>query len=478
MPTPERVGAIGIATRGGSADRTAIRSYAVDVSLEDDLRAAVAGLMPRIQADLESLVRIPSCAFVGFPREPVRAAAGETSRILESVGLTTGLIDIPGGEPAVVGTSSREGAPRVLLYAHYDVQPAGDLDKWHTPPFDPVVRDGRLYGRGAADDKSGIVMHAGALEAVRQVLGEIPLDVTVLVEGEEECSGPLADFVLDHPDVVQADAVVIADVGNRALGEPTLVTALRGLVDCIVEVRTLPGPAHSGAYGGPAPDALLALIRILDTLRDSNGDTTIVPGFHWEGAPVDEEDYRAEIGLRPDQPLLGTGTLADRLITRPSASVIGIDAPSVEGAINAVIPHARAKVSLRIPPGADPAEAMAALVAHLTAAAPWGVEVTVTPGDSGRGALIPTGGPAYSAACDALERAFGGAAQEAGEGGSIPLIASILQVCPTAEVMLMGAEEPQCLIHAPNESVDLGELQRMVLAEAMFLARFAGRALD
>ena len=444
-----------------------------DASIEG-LRAAVREVMPRVRSDLEALVRIPSCAFHGFPREPVRQAADETARILESVGLSASMLDVTGGEPAVVGRGPRDGAPRVLLYAHYDVQPAGDLDEWHTPPFEPTEREGRLYGRGAADDKSGIVMHAGAIAAVRAAFGEVPVDITVLIEGEEECSGPLADFVLVHPEVVQADAVVIGDVGNRALGEPTLVTALRGLVDCTVEVRTLPGPAHSGMYGGPAPDALLALIRILDSLRDESGDTVIIPGFEWTGAPVDEKEYREEIGLRPDQPLFGTGSLADRLITRPSASVIGIDAPRVEGAINAVIPHARAKVSLRIPPGVEPAAAMDALVAHLRAAVPWGVDVTITPGDSGRGALIATGGPAYADARWALETAFGKPVGEAGEGGSIPLVASVMQAAPQAEVLLMGAEDPGALIHAPNESVDLAELETMVFAEALFLARMGG----
>ena len=446
------------------------------LALAESLRSAVRDVMPRVRADLEALVRIPSCAFAGFPREPVREAAAETARILESSGLACSLLDVTGGEPAVVGRAPREGAPRVLLYAHYDVQPEGDVEEWHSPPYEPTERDGRLYGRGAADDKSGIVMHAGALAAIRAVLGELPVDVTVLIEGEEECSGPLADFVLEHPEVVQADAVVIADVGNRSLGQPTLVTALRGLVDCVVDVRTLPGPAHSGMYGGPAPDALLALIRILDSLRDASGDTVILPGFAWTGEPVAEAEYRAELGLRPDQPLLGTGPLADRLITRPSASVIGIDAPRVEGAINAVIPHARAKVSLRIPPGVEPAEAMAALVAHLRDAAPWGVDVAVTPGDRGRGALIPTGGPAYAAARWALETSFGRPVGEAGEGGSIPLVASIMQAAPQAEVLLMGAEDPGALIHAPNESVDLAELESMVFAEALFLARLGGRA--
>lgn len=439
----------------------------------DSLREAVRDLMPQLQSDLEDLVRIPSCAFTGFPREPVHAAAEATRCLFADAGAASELLPIDGGEPAVVARVGDAG-PRVLLYAHYDVQPAGDLSLWTSPPFEPTLRDGRLYGRGAADDKSGIVMHLGAIRALQRVLGHVPVQVTALIEGEEECGGPLPEYVLEHPEAGQADVIVIADVGNRAIGEPTFVTALRGVIDATVEVHTLPRQAHSGMYGGPAPDALLALIRILDTLRDENGDTTIVPGYPWPGAQADESDFRAELGMRPDQPLLGTGPLTDRLVTRPAVNVIGLDAPPVEGAINAVIPHARAKVSLRLPPTMDPQKAMDVLCDHLRASAPWGVDVTVTPGETGRGCAIATDGPAYEAARWAMETAFGKPSAEAGEGGSIPLLAALADVAPSAEIMLFGAEDPGAYIHAPNESVDLEELERMVLAEALMLARLGG----
>lgn len=429
--------------------------------------------MPGLQADLEHLVRIPSCAFPGFPREPVRKAAAETERLFANSGMKTDLMPVDGGEPAVIGRIG-EGDARVLLYAHYDVQPAGDLDSWSSPPFEPTLRDGRLYGRGAADDKSGIIMHLGAIRALKQVLGSIPLQLMILIEGEEECGGPLPEYVREHPEITDVDAIIIADVGNRALGEPTFVTALRGLVDATVEVRTLPRPAHSGMYGGPAPDALLALIRILNSLRDENGDTTIVPGYEWQGAQADEDQVRADLGMRPDQKFLGTGPLMDRLVTRPAVSVTGIDAPQVDGAINAVIPWARAKVSLRVPPGTDTRMAMDALCEHLRAAAPWGVDVTVMPGDQGSGCAIATDGPAYDAARWAMQTAFGRPSVETGSGGSIPLLAALVEVNPEAEVMLIGAEDPGAHIHAPNESVHLGELEHMVLAEALMLARLGG----
>ena len=439
----------------------------------ESVRDVVRSLMPDLITDLCALVEIPSCAFAGFPREPVQEAAELTRRLFAESGAQAECQSIEGGEPAVV---ARIGAgPRhVVLYSHYDVQPAGSEDAWLSPAFEPTVRDGRLYGRGSADDKSGIAMHLGAIRVLRQILGEVPLRVTALIEGEEECGGPLPEYVLEHPELVDADAMIVADVGNRSLGEPTLVTALRGVVDATVEVRTLPRPAHSGMYGGPAPDALLALIRILDTLRDEAGDTRIVAGYDWNGAPADEAQYRSDLGLAPDALLLGTGPLADRLVTRPAVNVIGLDAPPVEGAINAVIPWARAKVSLRIPPATDPQQALDALCGHLSAGAPWGVEVTVIPGETARGCAITTDGPAYDAARWALEAAYGRPSVEAGEGGSIPLIASILQVAPRTEVLLLGAEDPGAHIHAPNESVDLAELESMVVAEALFLLRLAG----
>lgn len=443
-----------------------------------DFRSAVADVMPIVRADLEALIRIPSCAFAGFPREHVYAGASETVRVLRDAGVPkVDLLDVPGGEQAVYGRIDAEhDSPRVLLYAHYDVQPAGDLTAWKTPPFEPTEVNGRLYGRGAADDKSGIVIHAGALRVLRQVLGEVPVSATIVVEGEEECGGPLPELVRARPELFDAQAMVIADVGNLRIGEPTFTTGLRGLVDCVVEIRTLAGPVHSGMFGGPAPDALLALIRVLDTLRDADGSTAIagVPQGPWLGADYPEPDYRTEAGIEDGLPLWGNGSLSSRLFSMPSVNVIGIDAPSVDGAINAVIPYARAKVSLRIPPGASPDECMEALVSHLRAAAPLGVQVDVTPGQGGAGFAIDTSGPAYVSARRALADAYGRPTVEIGSGGTIPLVAALAESVANTEVLLFGAQDPRAHIHAPNESVDLKELELAVLAEALFLARFGG----
>jgi acetylornithine deacetylase/succinyl-diaminopimelate desuccinylase-like protein len=361
----------------------------------------------------------------------------------------------------------------VLLYAHYDVQPGGDPDLWHSPPFEPTERGGRLYGRGAADDKSGVVIHAAVMRAFK---GRPPCTVRVIIEGEEEWGGPFEEYPRTHPEVFAADAIVVADVGNAALGEPTFTTALRGMGAVTVECRTLEGAVHSGMFGGPAPDALMTLIMLLATLRDPvTGETTIdgIEGFEWDGAQYDERVFRELAGVLPDQPLVGQGTVASRLFSQPVVNVIGIDAPPTDGAINAVIPVARARVSLRVPPGHDAVAAREALIRHLQTRAPWGVNVTVTPEAVGQGVRVATDGPAYDAAREAMLEAYGRSAQEIGAGGSIPLIDSLRSAVPDAEILLFGAQDPLARIHAPNESVDLAELERAVLAEALFIERFA-----
>jgi acetylornithine deacetylase/succinyl-diaminopimelate desuccinylase-like protein len=381
-------------------------------------------------------------------------------------------VDIEGGKPAVLAeVPGPAGSPTLLLYAHYDVQPAGDVSLWHSPPFEPTERDGRLYGRGAADDKSGVVIHAAVMRAFD---GRPPCTLRVIVEGEEEWGGPFAEYPRTHPELFAADAIVVADVGNARLAEPTFTTALRGMAAVTVECRTLAGAVHSGMFGGPAPDALMALISLLSTMRDADGETAIdgISGFDWDGPDFDEADFRDLAGVAPEQPLIGTGTIASRLFSKPVVNVVGIDAPPTQGAVNAVIPHAKARVSLRVPPGLDAVAARDALIRHLEAHAPWGVQVDVTPDVVGQGVRVDTSGPAYTAARAAMQEAYGKPAQEIGAGGSIPLIDSLMAAVPDAEILLFGAQDPLARIHAPNESVDLAELERAVLAEALFIRNF------
>jgi acetylornithine deacetylase/succinyl-diaminopimelate desuccinylase-like protein len=364
----------------------------------------------------------------------------------------------------------------VLLYAHHDVQPTGPVDLWTTDPFEPAEKDGRLYGRGSADDKAGVVTHTGALRAWDDAP---PVGIVVLAEGEEEIgSEHLTEFLDAYADLLRADAVILADSANWRVGQPAITTSLRGLVDCIVEVRTLDHAVHSGQYGGPVPDAIIALSRILASLHDDAGNVA-VPGLVAEDAdPLDltEDEVRAWAGVRPGVELMGAGTLTGRLWTRPSVSVLGIDAPSIGDATNQLVPSARAKVSMRLPPGQDPGPAAEALRAHLLANAPWGAEVTVSSGAGAWPCRVVAKGPAFDAIRRAFVDSYGAEPVEQGAGGTIPLVSEFAERYPDAALLLTGAGDPSSNLHSENESLDLGDLERSIVAEALFFGYLAGTA--
>jgi acetylornithine deacetylase/succinyl-diaminopimelate desuccinylase-like protein len=366
-----------------------------------------------------------------------------------------------------------EGKPTVLLYAHHDVQPTGSVEEWTSEPFVPTERDGRLYARGAADDKAGIAAH---LAAVRAFGNDLPVGVTVFVEGEEEIGSPTLLQLLDeYSDELACDAIVIADSGNWAIGQPALTVSLRGLVDCYVEVRTLKHAVHSGLFGGAVPDALTALCRLLATLHTENGDVA-VDGLHASrAAELDypEDRFRAESSVLDQVRLTGSGSLVDRLWTRPSISVLAIDAPRTADASNTLVPVARAKVSLRVAPGDDSNKAMQALVNHLEQNAPWGAQVVVTEGDIGQPCSINARGPAYDAARSAFAAAWGVQPVDTGMGGSIPFIAEFQRAFPQAAVLVTGVEDPDTRAHGIDEGLHLEEFTKVCLAEAHLLQNLA-----
>lgn len=434
--------------------------------------------MERTTEDLERLVRIPSIGYPGYDPANVRASAEATRDILRSAGVADArLLELDGGHPAVVGEiSGPTGAPTALLYAHHDVQPEGDAGAWRTPPFEPTIRDGRLYGRGAADDKSGIAVHAAALRALGAPDGaELPCTVKVVVEGEEECStAHLPDLVQGTGDLLRADVAMVADGGNYRTGVPTIGTSVRGVTDCVVRVDVLPIAQHSGAYGGPIPDAIMALARILASLHDDRGDVAIagLRSFEWDGAAYPEGEFREESRVFDEVQMIGTGTIADRVFSRPAVSVLGVDAPPIEGSSNQIVPSASARVSLRLAPGDDPVEARDRLVSHLRDAAPWGVRVTVDAAEAGMGYLVDTTTPAYVAAKEALAEAFEvDDVVEIGSGGSIPLVPLLAETFPGIQVLIVGAGDHVSNYHSLDESVDLDDLERMALAEALFLSK-------
>jgi len=443
----------------------------------EELRAAVAEGMPRTIEDLSRLVEIPSIAFPGYDPAPVRAAADATAGTLEAAGFQrVRLIELPDGvdHPAVYGQiPGPTGAPTVLLYAHHDVQPEGPPEEWSSPPFEPRIRDGRLFGRGSADDKCGIAMHAAATRAWG---GRPPVTVKVIVEGEEEASTAHLPFLIEgHRDLLACDVVGVADGGNWRTGVPALDTSMRGVVDCRVTVRVLDLAVHSGVYGGPIPDALSALARILASLHDDRGDVAIegLTRSPWDGVEVTEHDLRERAPLRPGVRLIGSGPIAERVWSGPAVSVLGIDAPRVREASNQLVPVATAKVSLRIAPGEDPARARDLLARHLVERAPWGVEVHVDRGEAGAGMRIRNDGPAFAAMLRAMERAYGRPPVQSGSGGSIPLIPVLSRAFPEAEILVYGVSDEKSQYHSIDESVDLGDLERAVLAEALLFAELA-----
>lgn len=435
-----------------------------------EVRSRAQALMPGLTEDLKHLVSHASCSFPGYPEEPVHNMRRASMELLQRHGAEVRELDLGKGKPAIYGDlPGPEGTPTVLLYAHYDVQPAPIEAGWDTDPWKAEIRDGRLYGRGAADDKSGVIIHAGTLGVFE---GQFPVNLRILIEGEEETVSHIGPYVDAHPEMFHADTYVIADMGNPAAGVPALTTTLRGNVVCIVRVRALHYPAHSGLFGGAAPDALLALIHILSTLHDESGDT-VVPGlakFEWSGTEMEPSDFRKAAGMVDGAELIGSGSLGARLWSRPAASVIGIDAPTVKDAANVVLPEAAAKISMRVPPGADSERELGLLMDHLKSAAPWGVEVEVEKVRVGYPFSARMDGPAVKAALAALEDAYETGAGTMGSGGSIPLVARLQGISPEAEVILWGAEDvARAKIHASNESVDLSEIERLIVAQALTL---------
>ena len=439
-----------------------------------DLQAAIDRVLPSVRADLEDLIRIPSVSADPARQADVQRSAEATAALFEAEGFEVKIVRAGAGAPAVIAKKAApEGKPTVLLYAHHDVQPTGSVDEWTSEPFVPPERDGRLYARGAADDKAGIAAH---LAAVRAFGNDLPVGVTVFVEGEEEIGSPTLLQLLDeYSDELACDAIVIADSGNWAIGQPALTVSLRGLVDCYVEVRTLKHAVHSGLFGGAVPDALTALCRLLATLHTDNGDVA-VDGLHASrAAELDypEDRFRAESSVLDQVRLTGSGSLVDRLWTRPSISVLAIDAPRTAEASNTLVPVARAKVSLRVAPGDDSNKAMQALVNHLEQNAPWGAQVVVTEGDIGQPCSINARGTAYDAARSAFAAAWGVEPVDTGMGGSIPFIAEFQRAFPQAAVLVTGVEDPDTRAHGIDEGLHLEEFAKVCLAEAHLLQNLA-----
>lgn len=452
------------------------------LSRPDAVREAALSAVPAALADLGALVRIPSVAFPGFERAEVERSAAAVKGLLDGLGIfdsvqvKTATVATTGvrGMPAVLASRApRNGRPTILLYAHHDVQPVGDESLWESPPFEPTVRDGRLYGRGAADDKAGVMAHVGALRALTEVLGtDFDLGVNLFIEGEEEAgSASFAQFLTDNAEALRADVIVVADSGNWDAATPALTVSLRGNARFTLTVKTLDHASHSGMFGGAVPDAMLATIRLLATLWDDDG-AVAVAGLAERDAETPaytEDTLRSEAGLPAGVDPIGRGNILSRIWNKPTVTVTGIDAPSVRNASNTLTPEVSVVISSRVAPGQPAQDAYAALEAHLRAHAPFGAELTFRDVDCGDSFLVDTSGWAVAQARAALASGYGVEPVDIGVGGSIPFIADLVREFPAAQILVTGVEDPHARAHSPNESVHLDTFRHALLSEALLL---------
>lgn len=451
--------------------------------------AAVDAGFDRAVDDLKALVRIPSVAWDAYDPAHVQASAEAVAALAEGTGVfeRVSIERAPIGDsetlgqPAVLATrAARNGKPSVLLYAHHDVQPWGDEALWNTPPFEPTEVDGRLHGRGASDDKAGVITHIAAVRALAEVL-DPEVGIALFIEGEEEHgSRSFSRFLELHADVLSADLIVVADSDNWSTEVPSLTVALRGNVALNVRLTTLGHASHSGMLGGAVPDAMMAFAKLAASFWDEQGSVAIegLTEADLDVPEQSEEQLREEAAVLDGVELVGTGPLLRRLWAKPAATITGVDAPSVPDASNTILPTVRFRLSTRIAPGQSAADAFAAIERHIRAHTPFGAHVEFDSIDLGDPFLVDATGWGATAAKQAMADAWGAEPVEAGIGGSIPFIADLVQQFPGAQILVTGVEDPATMAHSPNESQHLGVLRRAIGAEALLLARAGDRAAE
>jgi acetylornithine deacetylase/succinyl-diaminopimelate desuccinylase-like protein len=454
----------------------------IDDALLNQVREVVDGDFAKRIGDLGRLVKIEGIAWDAFDAANLERSAEAVAELLRETGvfelveIRRAELDGVAGSPAVVARRApKNGKPTFLLYAHHDVQPPGNLDDWETPPFEPTLKNGRIYARGAADDKAGIVAHLTALETIKKVLGDdFDLGISVFIEGEEEAgSRTFRTFLDENRDILAADAIVVADSGNWTAEIPALTTTLRGLVSQVIEVSTIDHALHSGMYGGVVPDAMTAMIRLLASLHTEDGSVAVeglVSGTA-SALPYTEVELRRDAGAEEPLELIGSGSILDRIWAKPSITVIGIDGQSVALSSNTLLPRVKAKISMRIAPGEVPENALALLRAHLEKNLPFGAQLSYHDVELGKPFKADASGWAQALAESALEAAFENETALIGIGGSIPFIADLTEVFPNAQILVTGVEDADSRAHSPNESVEVASLKKAMVAEALMLIK-------
>ncbi|MBS1960572.1 MAG: M20/M25/M40 family metallo-hydrolase [Bdellovibrionales bacterium] len=448
--------------------------------------------------ELKTLARIPSVSFEGFDPANVKKSADATATLLKKVGFeNVEVLPFEDAHPYVYGEWLKAGpnAPTAVLYAHHDVQPAGREELWQTPPFEPTMKKGpggdRLYGRGTADDKAGILVHAAALDAFLKTAGKCPINLKVVIEGEEEIgSGHLEGFLKKYAKKLQADVIILTDTANFDCGRPALTVALRGLIGVDVEVRALTKSVHSGMWGGPVPDPVMALSKMLATLVDADGRIA-VPGIremvtpltetevaNMKKIPFEEKLFREQVGMVTGAKLLPEGPNPIAQLWRfPSLTVTAIQASSRKSPANIINDAAWARVTIRTAPGMDPVKTTELLKKHLKAACPWGLEVELKGGDphgGGAWAIDPTG-PAFEAARSSMKKGYGEEPLMIGCGGSIPFVKPFAEALGGAPALLIGVEDPYTNAHGENESLLVSDLRKACVSQVHLFAELAER---
>lgn len=445
-----------------------------EVNTEEIISRVNAGF-DKAKSELIDFVQIPSVSASSFDQTTLVESANWVAERAKQLGLDTEVIQLQTedgrtGRPAILASRpAEEGKPTILLYAHHDVQPPGDSAHWDSEPFVADERDGRLYGRGTADDKAGVVLHLAAIEAADPGVG-----IRLFIEGEEEVGSPtFVDFLNTYKDRLEADAIVVADSNNWKVGTPSLTTSLRGVARLDVTLTALDHALHSGMYGGPVLDAVTLAARLIATLHDEEGNVAIEGLLHEDNVDVDypEEDLRRDAGVLEGMKLAGSGSFTSRLWTKPAISVIGMDVTSVDLASNTLIPSVNMLLSLRVAPGQDSKEAAVLFEKHLRKHAPFGAHLDIS---------VAECGPAFQAGEEtdvirdarwALKTAWDTEPVDIGVGGSIPFISDLAEVFPDAEILVTGVEDPDTRAHSENESLHIEDWRKAIIAEALLLSR-------
>jgi len=456
---------------------------------EEALLEAVAGGFPAATRDLGSLVKIPGIAWPAFDQSQLVRSADRVAELASQTGLFD-TVDIHRepvddgselGQPGVLAVRrARPGYPTVMLYAHHDVQPPGDDELWETPPFEPTVRDGRIYGRGAADDKAGIMTHIASLRAIAETVGSdaLGLGIVLFVEGEEEYgSRSFANFLDAHADEMRSDVIVVADSGNLDSETPAVTVSLRGNAKFHLTVSTLGHASHSGMFGGAVPDAMMAATKLIATLWDENGSVAVdgLSSRDAETPEYSEQQLRDETGLLDGVRPVGDGALLGRIWNKPTVTVTGIDFTSVEAASNTLSPSVTLVLSCRVAPGQSSEDAYAALERHLRDHAPFGAHLSFSDIDLGDSVLVDTAGWGIEELRGALADGYGRDAVDYGVGGSIPFISDLVERFEGAQILVTGVEDPHSRAHSPNESLHIDTFRNAIRSEALLLARLNRR---